>query len=274
MSEIENTKSNAKGCLNFEGVGKIVAIIKDETEGSKKEKKSRPSQELYVCDNKQAKELRHPETSVNLSDGYRFQLGINRETERMIGYIVGASGSGKSYFAKQFINEYHKAYPSRPIYVISALSEDPTLDSIKCLKRIKLTPEFVNDELSSADFQDSLLIMDDTDTISQKKVRNKVNQIRDDVLSCGRHFNTSLLVTAHQPCRGNETKLILNESHFFTIFPLGLQGRAKSYLLETYLGLSKEQIHRLKQIDSRAITFVKNYPQVVLAEKTAYILTD
>lgn len=273
MSDTDN-KSNAKGCLNFEGVGKLVAVIKDETESKKEKKKHTPHQELYVCDNKQAKELRHPETSVNLSDGYRFQLGINKETERMIGYIVGASGSGKSYFAKQFINEYHKAYPSRPIYVISALSEDPTLDSIKCLKRIKLTDAFVNDDLSSADFQDSLLIMDDTDTISQKKVRNKVNQIRDDVLSCGRHFNTSLLVTAHQPCRGNETKLILNESHFFTIFPLGLQGRAKSYLLETYLGLSKEQIHKLKQIDSRAITFVKNYPQVVLSEKTAYILTD
>jgi len=272
MSETE-TKSTAKGCLNFEGVGKLIAIIKDENE-TKKDKKKSPHQELYVCDNKQAKELRYPETEVNLSDGYRFQLGINKETERMIGYIVGASGSGKSYFAKQFINEYHKAYPSRPIYVISALSEDPTLDSIKCIKRIKLTDDFINDDITSADFQDSLLILDDTDTLSNKKIRNKVNQLKDDVLSCGRHFNTSLLLTAHQPCRGGETKLILNESHFFTIFPLGLQGRAKSYLLETYLGLSKEQIYKLKNIDSRSITFIKGYPQVVLAEKTAYILTD
>lgn len=270
---LSETETMAKGCLNFEGIGKLIAVIKDETEG-KKNKKHNPAQDLYVCDNKESKELRYPETQINLSDGFRFQLGINKKTERMIGYIVGASGSGKSHFCKQFILEYHKAYPSRPIYIISALSEDPTLDSLKCIQRIKLTDDFVNDELSSADFQDSLLIMDDTDTLSNKKIRNKVNQIRDDVLSCGRHFNTSLLVTAHQPCRGNETKLILNESHFFTIFPLGLQGRAKSYLLEAYLGLSKIQINKLKKIDSRAITFVKNYPQVVLAEKTAYILTD
>lgn len=267
-------RSNAKGCLNFEGVGKLIAIIKDETETGKKDKKTKPSQELYVCDNREARELRHPEHSITLSDGYRFQLGINKATERMIGYIVGASGSGKSWFCKQFILEYHKAYPSRPIYVISALTEDPTLDSIKILKRIRLTDEFVEDDLTSADFQDSLLIMDDTDTLSKKAIRNKVNQLRDDILSCGRHFNVSLLVTAHQPCRGSETKLILNESHFFTVFPLGLQGRAKSYLLETYLGLSKDQIHKLKQIDSRAITFIKNYPQIVLAEKTAYVLTD
>lgn len=262
-----------KGVLNFEGIGKIIAVIQNEEE-NKKDKKTKPGRELYVCDNKQAKEVRHPETQVELGDGVKYQLAINKETERMIGYIVGASGSGKSHFAKQFITQYHKAYPSRPVYIISALTEDPTLDSLKYLQRIKLTDDFVNDDLSSADFQDSLLVLDDIDTLSKKAIRNKVNQLKDDVLSCGRHFNTSLLLTAHQPCRGAETKLILNESHFFTIFPLGLQGRAKSYLLETYLGLSKDQIQKLKNIDSRAITFIKGYPQVVLAEKIAYILAD
>jgi adenosyl cobinamide kinase/adenosyl cobinamide phosphate guanylyltransferase len=271
MSE---TKSNAKGCLNFEGVGKIVAVIKDDTDNKKEKKKNNPHQSLYVCDNKQAKELRHPETEVQLSDGYRFQLAINKETERQIGYICGASGSGKSYFAKQFILEYHKAYSGRPIYIISALTEDTTLDSLKCIKRIKLSPEFLADELKSSDFADSLVILDDTDTISNKKMRNKVNQIRDDILSTGRHYNVSCLVTTHTPCAGLETKLILNESHFITIFPAGLGGRAKAYLLETYLGLDKLQIKKLKDIDSRSITFIKGFPQVVLAERNAYILTD
>jgi len=272
MSETE-TKSTTKGSLNFEGVGKIIAVIKDESE-SKKNKKHNPAQDLYVCDNKQGRELRHPETEIALSDGFRFQLAINKETERQIGYICGASGSGKSYFAKQFILEYHKAYSSRPIYIISALTEDTTLDSLKCIQRIKLSPEFLADELKSGDFADSLVILDDTDTISNKKMRNKVNQIRDDILSTGRHFNVSCLVTTHTPCSGFETKLILNESHFITIFPQGLGGRAKAYLLETYLGLDKLQIKKLKDIDSRSITFIKGYPQVVLAERNAYILTD
>jgi energy-coupling factor transporter ATP-binding protein EcfA2 len=269
------SESISKGCLNFEGVGKIIAVIKDEREPKKETKKNRPNQELYVCDNKDAQDIRYSaETSIRLPEGYRFQLAINKEIERMIGYIVGSSGCGKSHFCKQFIGEYHKAYPNRPVYVISALSEDPTLDSLKYIQRIKLTDSFVDDTITSADFENSLLVLDDTDTISQKKIRNKVNAIRDDVLSCGRHFNVSLLVTAHQPCRGSETKLILNESHFFTIFPLGLQGRAKSYLLEAYLGLSKNQIKKINNIDSRAITFIKNYPQVILSERDAYILTD
>lgn len=263
-----------KGCLNFEGVGKIIAVIKTDSE-KKESKKSRPNQELYVCDNREAKDIRYSaETSITIPDGYRFQLAINKDTERMIGYIVGSSGCGKSYFCKQFIKEYHKAYPSRPIYIISALSEDPTLDSLKYIQRIKLTDSFVDDAITASDFENSLLILDDTDTISQKKIRTKVNALRDDILSTGRHFNVSLLVTAHQPCRGAETKLILNESHFFTIFLLGLQGRAKSYLLESYLGLSKNQIKQMNSIDSRAITIIKNYPKVILAERDAYILTD
>lgn len=268
------SESKIKGCLNFEGVGKIIAILKDDHD-RKDGKKNRPNQELYVCDNREANEIRFSaQTSISLPPGYHFQLAINKDIERMIGYIVGASGSGKSYFCKQFISEYHKAYPTRPVYIISALAEDPTLDSLKYIQRIKLTDSFVEDTITASDFQDSLLVLDDTDTISQKKVRNKVNQIRDDCLSTGRHFNVSLLVTAHQPCRGAETKLILNESHFFTIFLMGLQGRAKSYLLESYLGLNKKQIKKLNDIDSRAVTIIKNYPQVILAERNAYILTD
>jgi hypothetical protein len=258
-----------KGVLNLEGVGKLIAVIKNDTV-----KKSKRCQELFVCDNREAKEVRHPETELELGDDYNYQIAIDKNIERSIGYICGASGSGKSYYCKQYIKEYHKAYPTRPIYIISALSEDPTLDSIKHITRIKLTDSFVEDEISSVDFADSLVVLDDTDTISNKKIRNKVNQIRNDILSTGRHFNVSCLVTTHTPCNGTETKLILNESHWVTIFPSGLGGRAKAYLLETYLGLDKHQIKKLKNIDSRAITFIKGYPQVVLAERTAYILGD
>lgn len=261
----------SKGVLNFEGIGRPIAAIKNDSENIKKTKRV---QQLFVCDNKESKQVRHPETEVILGDDYRFQLCINKEIERTIGYIVGASGGGKSYFCKQYIKEYHAAYPSRPVYIISALDTDPTLDSLKYIQRIKLTEAFVNDEVSAEDFQDSLLVLDDTETITSKKVRTKVELLCNSILSTGRHFNTSLLVTSHQPCRGAATKLILNESNFFTIFPLALQGRAKSYLLEAYLGLSKQQIAKLKNIDSRAITFIKGYPQVVLAEKQAYILVD
>jgi hypothetical protein len=261
----------SKGVLNFEGIGKPIALIKNESESSKKSKRV---QQLFVCDNKEAKDVRHPETEVTLGEDYRFQYCVNKDIERQIIYIAGSSGSGKSHWCRQFITEYHKSYPSRSVYVISALDTDPTLDSVKYIQRIKLTPELLADDLKSEDFADSLVIFDDVDTISNRQIRKKILQIQSDILSTGRHFNVSCLVTTHTPCAGNDSKLILNECHACVIFPAGLGGRAKSYLLEAYLGLDKKQIRKLKDIDSRSICFIKGYPQVVLAEKEAYILLD
>ena len=265
-----------KGVLNFEGIGKIITVIKDsgETKAKKgKAKHTTPNEELYVCDNKQAKEVRHPEDLVVITDEHKhFQLAINTETERQIGYVVGASGSGKSYFVKQFAMEYHRVYPSRPIFIISALNEDVTLDSLKCLQRIKLSDDFIEEDFKAIDFENSLVILDDTDTITNKKTLQKVNQIRDDILQCGRHHNVSCLITSHTACNGIATRLCLNESHFITFFPSGLGGRALKYLLENYLGLDKQQIQKVKSIDSRAITIIKGFPQVILAEKECYII--
>ena len=223
----------SKGALYFEQIGKIVAIIKDSSEIKSKKGKAKQStsnDQIYVCDNKQAKEVRHPEENITLDDEHHFQLAINKETERPIGYGVAASGSGKSYFVKQFALEYHKVYPSRPIFIISALNEDTTLDSLKCLQRIKLTESFIEEDFKAVDFENSLMILDDTDTITNKKILQKVNQIRDDILQCGRHNNVSCLITSHTACNGIQTRLCLNESHFITFFPSGLGGRALKYL--------------------------------------------
>ena len=116
------------------------------------------------------------------------------------------------------------------------------------------------------------MILDDTDTITNKKILQKVNQIRDDILQCGRHHNVSCLITSHTACNGIQTRLCLNESHFITFFPSGLGGRALKYLLENYLGLDKPQIKRVKSIDSRAVTIIKGFPQVILAERECYLL--
>ena len=267
----------SKGVLNFEQIGKIIAVIKDSSEPKAKKGKAKTTnsnQELYVCDNKQAKEVRHLEESVILDEHQHFQLAINKDTERQIEYVVGSSGSGKSYFVKQFALEYHKVYPSRPIFIISALSEDTTLDSLKCLQRIKLSEEFIEEDFKAIDFENSLMILDDTDSITNKKILQKVNQIRHDILQCGRLHNVSCIITSHTACNGIQTRLCLNESHFITFFPSGLGGRALKYLLENYLGFDKPQIKRVKSIDSRAITIIKGFPQVILAERECFILTD
>jgi hypothetical protein len=251
--------------MNVENMGKPVAIILNETD--KKNNKA-----LYVESKKE--NVINPMTEIILKSNEKLQQIPDTSSERMILYITGSSGSGKSFYTRQFCETYRKLYPKREIYLFSSLSDDSSIDKIKGLKRLKITQELMNEDLTAADFKDSLVIFDDTDCITDKVKKAKINGILNSLLETGRHFNASVIYTSHLPCAGNDTKRILNEAHSITIFPNGLGGRSLKYLLDSYLGLDKEQIKRVKKTDSRWVTIVKSYPMVVLTEKEAYTLSS
>ena len=46
------------------------------------------------------------------------------------------------------------------------------------------------------------------------------------------------------------------------------------YLLDNYLGLDKQQIRKLKRLDSRWVTVIKSYPMIVIGEKQAFMLNN
>ena len=251
--------------MNVENIGSPIALIMDEN-------KKNNNQVLSVEAKKDA--VITPLNSLDLKDkkGQKFQQVPNPSTERSILYITGASGSGKSYYTKAYCDCYRKIYPKRDIYLFSSLSDDSSIDKIKGLKRIKITPEFMSEEISAKDFENSLVIFDDCDCITNKAQRIKLQAILNSVLETGRHFNTSVIYTSHSACNGNDTKKILNEAHSVTIFPTGLGGRSLKYLLDSYMGLDKEQIKKIKKLESRWVTITKTYPMCVLSEKEAYIL--
>ena len=163
-------------------------------------------------------------------------------------------------------------YPKRNVYLFSALESDETLDKLKGLKRFKLTDEFCDDEIEPEDFKDSMVIFDDTDVISDKKIRNKVNSIMNQILQVGRHFNISAIITTHTACNGSATKIILNEAHSVTIFPNGLGGKSMKYLLDSYFGLDKNQIKKIKSLKSRWVTIYRTFPMAILSQNEAYIV--
>jgi Cdc6-like AAA superfamily ATPase len=250
--------------MNFEKVGAPIAILQNANDQSK-------TKILYVNAEK--------EDVVNYIKEYRaptkeqtFQQIPNITTERQILYVTGASGSGKSYFTKAFTDQYKKIYPKREVYLFSSISDDSSIDKVKNLKRIKLTPEFLMDEINAQDFKDSLVIFDDTDVILDKKMKIKITGILNSILETGRHFNVSCIYTSHVACDGRETKRILNEAHSITIFPHGLGGRSLKYLLDNYLGLDREQVKRIKKLQSRWVSILKTFPMVVLSEREAFVL--
>jgi hypothetical protein len=250
--------------MNFEKVGSPIAILQNSKDQSK-------TKILYVNAEKEdvvnyIKEYKSPTKEQT------FQQIPNITTERQILYVTGASGSGKSYFTKAFTDQYKKIYPKREVYLFSSISDDSSIDKVKNLKRIKLTPEFLQDDITVQDFKDSLVIFDDTDVILDKKMKLKITGILNSILETGRHFNVSCIYTSHVACDGRETKRILNEAHSITIFPHGLGGRSLKYLLDNYLGLDRDQVKRIKKLQSRWVSILKTFPMVVLSEKEAFVL--
>ena len=175
---------------------------------------------------------------------------------------------------KRRIEAYQKAYPKRDVYLFSSISEDSSIDKIKNLHRIKITPSLLDDDLSAEDFKDSMVILDDCDTITDKKIRKHILSIQASILQTGRHFNVSAIITSHVACNGVETRLVLNESHIVVAFPQGMTGRALKYLLEAYLGLDKEQLRKIKTLSGRAVCFIKAFPKVVVSYKEVFLLTS
>lgn len=213
--------------------------------------------------------------SLELPAGSKFQPIPDKTKERDCHYITGASGSGKSTWARKFIKEYQSLYnkgkKQRPIYLFSRIKEDSSLDSIKP-NRIKIGENLIQDPLHLEDFKNSLVIFDDTDIIKPKIIRDSVDHIRDEILQGGRHHNITCVVTNHNLV-GRELKTVLNECHTITFFPSNYN-RGLKYLLVEYLGLDRHQIKKIRKTKSRWVTVFKTYPQVILTENEIMMAKD
>jgi Cdc6-like AAA superfamily ATPase len=249
--------------MNFENQGKPIAIIKTD--------KSKKTPIICIDDKKNSY---HSFNEFILDDSDYFQQIPDPTTERSILYVTGSSGSGKSTYIYNYCMQFKKMFPKREIYLFSSLSDDGSIDKIKGLKRIKLSPELLEEEITAEDFENSLVIFDDCDCITDKKMKSKVQSIQNSILETGRHFKVYCCISSHLPCAGNETKRTLNEAHSITFFPHSLGGRSLKYLLEGYLGLDKHQIEKIKKINSRWVTVIKSYPKIIMGEKDIYCLIN
>ena len=252
--------------LNLENEGTPIAYILSE------ESKKGKSKTVCLADKKA--HVANPYQYLELPENYIFELAVNTEAARQVLYICGASGSGKSYFMKLFVMNYHRIYPKRQIFLFSALGSDETLDKVKTIKRVNVDDEFMDETFEITDFKDSLILYDDCDTISDKAKKKKVMDTFNMIAELGRHENVSTAWLSHTANAGHETKKILNESTSVTFFPQTLGSRALKYLLETTFGMDKKQIEKIRNLDSRAVTILKTFPQIVLSERLCCFVKD
>lgn len=247
--------------LNIEKIGRPLATIVD---GGKWKGKIAS----ITTTEDEEEEVSHPFKEIILPEG-KFQQIPNPDTEREILYITGPSGSGKSTYTSKYVTEWKKKHKDGEIFVFSNVKEDDSIDKLKP-QRIKIGDNLLNQPLSAQDFENSLVIFDDVDTISNKKYRDAVLSILNQILEEGRHYKTFCIMTNHLPTAGRDTRRILNEAHSITYFPHSGSARQVNYLLEDYIGLHKDDIKKIKKLKSRWATIYKNYPQIAMTEKNLF----
>ena len=118
-----------------------------------------------------------------------------------------------------------------------------------------------------------MIIFDDIDVIGDKKVKDKVYGILNQILEISRHYKHWCICTNHLATNKEYTKRILNEAHWVVFFPMSIS-RQLRYLLTEYLGMDKKLIYKLKKLKSRHITFYKNYPNFILSQRNIFLINN
>lgn len=212
---------------------------------------------------------------IELPSYAQFRIKPNPDsTTREVLCIAGASGGGKSWIARGYAADYHATYPKRPVFVFSALTKDATLDTLTFLKRLDIK-SFVDEPVEDGEelkgFKKSLVIFDDCEALDGAE-KKAVDAILKSLLTLGRHSVTSVIVCNHLPTRGKDTRLLLNESTLFVVFPQAMGYHTLQYLCEQHVGLSKKEISELRHVRSRWVALSKSFPRYMIASNEAHIL--
>ena len=214
-------------------------------------------------------------TKIKLPPGSTFSLNINPDpAKRFIYYIAGASGSGKSYIAKHIAEQYQKQFKGRPVYLVSKLKEDETLDGMADRPlRLNIEKIMANPLKDLESLREALVIFDDYDTLQGKEAK-AVQTLIDDICIMGRHTVTSILILSHHLSNYKSTRLCLTEATHFVVYPQSTGAHALNYFLKTYVGMGPKEVQAIKNTGSRWLCIHKNFPIYYITETEAGLINN
>jgi hypothetical protein len=214
-------------------------------------------------------------TKIKLPPGSTFSLNVNPDPEkRFIYYIAGASGSGKSYIAKHIAEQYQKQFKGRPVYLVSKLKEDETLDGMTDRPiRLNIEKLMATPMKDLEPLRESLVIFDDYDTLQGKEAK-AVQTLIDDICIMGRHTVTSILILSHHLSNYKSTRLCLTEATHFVVYPQSTGAHALNYFLKTYVGMGPKEVQAIKNTGSRWLCIHKNFPIYYITETEAGLINS
>ena len=209
---------------------------------------------------------------VSSNPNKKFELVPNLNRERDCIYISAPSGSGKSYYAKQYAKKYKFLYPERKIYLFAKKREDPSLDDINPI-RLNIDEKFLEDKIKMdySIFSKSLVIFDDIEDIAEPDIKNLIMKIGKQILNLGRSEEITIIMISHMTMGGFLTKNILTECNVIVLFPKS--GSFYQYIqyLNNYLGIPKKDAKKILNINSRSLTIFRECPLSFMTENKIYM---
>ena len=210
-------------------------------------------------------------TEIVLSKGKIIVLPRLDKIEKI--FISGVSGSGKSTWLSNWLKEYlKKDHKDEPVFVFSSVSNDAAIDKFDNVERIDCNESLLEEPVDPEDLVDCVVVMDDTDSILNRKVNKYVADLRDNILERGRHTRTRMLCTSHILSNYKATRKLLNEATTTVVFPKSGQTFLIRSFLEKYCGLNKIQIKKFFGLKSRYVSITRQYCPYVMYEKGVYLL--
>ena len=192
-------------------------------------------------------------------------------------YVTGSSGSGKSTFISQYLDECRLMFKDCNIYIFSMVQDDPAYKHLDPVY-IKIDESILVKPLQCAEFagiaqSPSFAVFDDIEVISNKKIAQSMETFQNLVLETGRHYYISTINVSHVMLNGNRSKKCINESDKIVFFPNSNFNQISNYL-RLYLGLMKNDINLVKEIgkNSRWVMVSRPYPMYFIHQQGVRII--
>jgi hypothetical protein len=178
-------------------------------------------------------------------------------------YILGGSGSGKTFFVTKFII-LNRVSLKQPVFYFSPFG-DEGLPGIKNLINVDIANwELENErEITIDDIpKDSIVVFDDCDSYKSTH-KKKLIEFRNSLLETGRHYNISTFVINHIGMQGVPTKACLSECNYFVCFQ-----NNEHYiqnLLKTYGNMKKSEIDNMISSMGRYVFISRSIPKYYIS---------
>ena len=225
------------------------------------------------------------------------------EANRLV--VSGPSLCGKTYFTRQFAEDYYEKYKDKGHKVIlftgiprhndkvfacdqcrdmdqelegkSSKVKKANRSNYDCfcskVYRIRCDESLLEDPIDQKELHNSLCIFDDTDRITNKDVGRALNDLRDILMCSGRHENIDLVSISQILMDGKKTKTALTNAFATVLFPVS-GGRYQSVnYLKKYMSLEKDAIDKIINLPTRWALINGAAPMYCLHQKGCFMLS-